>query len=64
MQEAKELEECTFKPKILNYDGNTVRSRGGLVTADKCLELYMRAKTLKEKKDKTKNDFEYEKAQE
>jgi hypothetical protein len=59
MLEAKELEECTFKPKILTtYDSN--KSKGSAI--DKCMELFMKAKPLKEKRDKTKDDFDFEKA--
>lgn len=56
----KELEECTFKPKIGNYESNKSQTRGG----DKCVELYMRAKAGKDKKDKTKDEYEYEKGKE
>jgi len=55
------MEECTFKPKINAYDGNTTKSRSGIVATDKCLELYLKGKMLKEKRDKNRDDFEFEK---
>lgn len=62
MLEARELEECTFKPRILDYD--SVKGGGGRRTTesvDRFTELYNKAKPMREKKDKTAHDFEYEK---
>lgn len=58
---AKELEECTFKPQIITkgYDSN--KSKSG-IQSDRCLELYHKSKNGKEKRDKTKEDYEFEKA--
>lgn len=51
------MEECTFKPKIINYEGHN-RTK---MTTDKCMELYMKAKPAREKRDKTRNDLDFEK---
>ena len=61
--DAKELEECTFKPKILgNYDSNKSKSYSRV---DRCNELYNKAtKTMRDKRDKTHNEYEFEKAKE
>jgi hypothetical protein len=32
------------------------------LNSDKCIELYMKAKPMREKTDKTRNDYEFEKA--
>eukprot|EP00347_Sterkiella_histriomuscorum_P013308 403365213 len=61
MLDQKELEECTFKPKITNYESNKSRVLQG---NDKFLELYSKAKPMHEKRDKTRNDYEFEKGQE
>ncbi len=34
------------------------------MTTDKCMELYMKAKPAREKRDKTRNDLDFEKGQE
>jgi len=60
MLEMKELEECTFKPKINDYQGDSKKTRIAY-NNDKCLELYNKSK-LRERKDKTNNDYEFEKA--
>ena len=63
------MEECTFKPRILEYDGNlqaskiTSKSKSRLLGAEKSAELYLKAKPVYEKRDKTKDDFDYEKGQ-
>ena len=57
----KELEECTFRPNIKSYDPNSTmnksRTRGA---ADKCTELYMKAKPAIQKRDKTREEYEIE----
>lgn len=61
--EAREMQECTFKPKIKEYFDPTSTSRlGTRKPTDKCTELYMKAKPTRERKDKTKQEREYEKA--
>ena len=48
------MQECTFKPKIKEYDPNgTSMSRLTNRKSDKCNELYMKAKATRDKKDKT-----------
>lgn len=32
------------------------------ITGDKCIDLYLMAKPAKEKRDKTRDDYEFEKA--
>lgn len=64
MLDAREMQECTFKPKIKEYDPNgTSMSRLTGRKGDKCQELYMKAKPTREKRDKSKHEYEYEKAQ-
>ena len=54
--EAKELAECTFQPRIISkYESARADPR------DKCVELYMRAKPLRERRDKTSDELEFEK---
>jgi len=59
--DAKELEECTFQPKIITKYESSKISTLSHQRSDKCTELYMRAKPLKERKDKTRDDFDFEK---
>lgn len=63
LKEEKELEECTFKPKINKYEGNRSQSRL-TKSVDKFTELYMKAKPRREKRDKTREDFDFEKGKE
>jgi hypothetical protein len=58
--EQRELEECTFKPRINEYHGDQQKSRV-TITGDKCIDLYLMAKPAKEKRDKTRDDYEFEK---
>ena len=64
------MEHCTFKPQTLGYEGSAAASRveqrdalGNLKRVDKNTELYQKAKSNKEKKDKSTNDYEFERNQ-
>ena len=67
--EAREMEECTFKPKINDYEpfssrfypeGSKQSNKSKRSAQEKCHELFLRAQNNRDKKDKTSEDFEYE----
>ena len=59
MYEKKELENCTFKPKINNYAGETNIIKNG--PAQRIDQLYKKGlSSVVNKKDKTKDEIEVE----
>lgn len=71
-QDAKELKECTFAPQITQRRTNTTNAGGKVTTAKVAISiagttapanerLYKMRKSQKDKTDKSKEDFEFEK---
>lgn len=59
--EDREVQDCTFAPKTLNYKGST---KNGVTHGDRCMDLYAKKPKgwFREKGEKTHDDYEYEKS--
>ena len=59
--EQKEMQGCTFSPETLNYKGSAQKS-GGVTHGDRNLDLYSKKPKgwFKDRKQKTKEDYEIE----